>query len=468
MKKKTKTSSTPKTSSIFEVVIIGGGGAGIAAVEGARDAGAKKICLVEAGDLGGECPHRACVPTKSLLASAKMYKSFLKNGPEFGVHGRPKFDLKQAMARKEAVIDAITGGGRLESYLKSQGVELIKGKAVFEDAHTLRAGSRVLNTKTVVIATGAIDVMPPIAGIDEVDVLSYADAVDLPRLPQSIAIIGGGPVGSEFATFFASVGVRTVLIEPADHLLVHEEAELSLLAETAMRDLGVTVLTKTKPLGLKKEQKGIRVTYQVGQRPRQYVWVEAVLVAAGKIPNLQNLAVERAKVKTDNTGRVAVNSKLQTNTKHVFLAGDVSGRLMFTHTAHYEGYIAGWNAIKPKEAYDTDLSVIPRVTFVDPELASVGLTQAQALKAGYAPVIYRTPLHMLARAAVDGKQTGLMKVIVDKKSDLILGAHMLGEHAGEVIHELALAMRHALPFGAVRSGLRAYPTYSEAISALEL
>ncbi|MFA5946885.1 MAG: NAD(P)/FAD-dependent oxidoreductase [Patescibacteria group bacterium] len=468
MKRSSKLSATSSASTTFEVVIIGGGGAGMAAVEGAKAAGASRICLIESGNLGGECPNRACVPTKSLLASAKMYKSFLKDGLEFGVLGSPRFDLKRAMARKESVIQAIVGGGRLENYLKSQGVDVIRGKAVFEDAHTLRAGSRVLKAKSIVIATGTTDLVPPIAGLEDVEVLGYADAVSLPRLPKSIAIIGGGPVGCEFATFFASVGVKTTLIEPADHLLIHEDEELSLLAETALKDLDVTVLAKTKPLGLLNEKWGTKVTYQVGKRPRQYIWVEAVLVAAGKMPNIANLALERAKVKVEKTGRVLVNSKMQTNAKHILLAGDVSGRLMFTHTAHYEGFIAGWNAIKPKEAYDTDLSVIPRVTFIDPELASVGLTQAEAVKSGFETVIYRTAIHTLARAAVDGKQTGVLKVVVDKKTDLILGGHMLSERAGEVIHELALAMRHGLPFSAVRAGLRAYPTYSEAISALEV
>jgi pyruvate/2-oxoglutarate dehydrogenase complex dihydrolipoamide dehydrogenase (E3) component len=468
MKKLSKTSAISSTSTPFDVVIIGGGGAGMAAMEGAKAAGAKKICMVEAGDLGGECPNRACVPTKSLLASAKMYRSFMKDGPEFGVLGKPRFDLGRAMKRKEAVIDAITGDKRLEKYLQSMDVELVRGKAVFEDAHTIRAGSRVLHTKSVVIATGARDAVPPIAGIDDIEVLGYADAVSLPRLPKSIAIIGGGAVGCEFATFFASVGVKTTLIEFADHILSREEQELSLLAETSLREIGVTVLTKSKTLGFQNEKKGTRVTFQTGRRPRQYIWVEAVLLAAGKRPNVQNLALERAKVKVDPRGHVAVNSKMQTNAKHIFLAGDVSSRLMFTHTAHYEGFAAGWNAARRGEPIDTDLSVIPRVTFIEPELASVGLTQAEAVAAGFETMIYRTPIHMLARAAVDGKQSGVLKVVVDKKTDLILGAHMLGERAGEVLHELALAMRHGLPFAVVRVGIRSYPTYSEAISALDV
>ncbi len=471
MTKRTRPSkSTPYSlhATPFDVVIIGGGGAGIAAAEGAKAAGAKKICLIEPAELGGECPYRACVPTKSLLASAKMFRVLREHGAEFGVIARGvRFDLKKAMARKESVIEAITGDDRMTKYLASLGVDVIKGKAVFEDAHTIRAASRVIKAKAIVIATGTVDAIPPIAGIDEVEVLGYADVVNLPRLPKSIAIIGGGPVGSEFATFFGSVGVKTTLFEPADHILSREEEELSLLAETSLRETGVTVLTKTKVLGLQNEKRGTRVTYQTGRRPRQYIWVEAVMLAAGKKPNLANLAIERAKVKADKTGRVVINSKLQTNAKHIFLAGDVSGRMMFTHTAHYEGYIAGWNAAGGS-ALDTDLSVIPRVTFVDPELASVGLTQAEAVTAGFETIAYRTPMHVLARSAIDGKQTGLLKVVVDKKTDQILGAHLLGERAGEVIHELAIAMRHSLPFNEVRSGLRAYPTYSEAISALDV
>jgi len=467
MKKPLKSVTRNQQPVTYDVVIIGGGGAGIAAAEGAKAAGATKICLIEPAELGGECPYRACVPTKSLLASAKMYKSLLKHGTEFGVMARGvRFDLKKAMARKESVIEAVVGGGRLEHYLKSLGVEVVKGKAVFEDAHTIRAASRVFKAKSIVIATGTVDALPPIAGLDEVEVLGYADVVNLPRLPKSIAIIGGGPVGSEFATFFGSVGVRTTVLEPADHILSREEEELSLLAETSLRETGITVVTKTKVLGLQKDSRGTKVTYQTGRRPRQYIWVETVMLAAGKKPNLANLAIERAKVKLDKTGRVIVNSNLQTNAKHIFLAGDVSGRMMFTHTAHYEGYVAGWNAAGGS-SLDTDLSVIPRITFIDPELASVGIIQAEAAKAGFETVAYRAPMHVLARAAIDGKQTGLLKVVVDKKDDRILGAHMIGERAGEVIHELALAMRHHLPFSEVRAGLRAYPTYSEAVSALE-
>ncbi|MFA5945323.1 MAG: NAD(P)/FAD-dependent oxidoreductase [Patescibacteria group bacterium] len=452
----------------FEVIIIGGGSAGLAAVEGAKEAGARRIAVIENRDLGGECPRRACVPTKALLSASKLYHAMRKDSALMGIRASGiSIDLQAVMKRKDAVVSTIVGGKRLEKMLQQKGVELIRGTSAFEDAHTLRAGSRVITASAFVIATGSVDVIPDIPGLNKVDYLTYEHLVDLQKLPSSIAIIGAGPVGCEFATFFGQLGVKTYLIQAGAHILSREDEELAIIAEAQLKALGVTVLANTKTLNVKEEGKSVVITYQTGRRPRAKLKVAELALAVGKRPNTVGLALVTAGIKTDAKGRIAVNNMLHTNARHIFLAGDVSSRFLFTHTAHYEGYIAGWNAgrvLDRKSQLATDLLVVPRVTFIDPELASVGLTAKEAIDAGFSIRVLKAPMRYLGRSAVDGKREGLFKVILDQKTDLILGAHMLGERAGEVMQELALAMRSGIPFSAVQSAIRAYPTYSEIIA----
>ncbi len=453
---------------MHDVIVIGGGSAGVAAALSAREAGAKSVCVIEEKLLGGDCPHEACVPSKVLLASARLYYKMAHEGGMFGVEAKSlSFDFARVVKRKTAVVNLITGNEkRLEKYLEMQKIDVVKGRAYFVDASTIRVGARVLKSKAFVIATGSVDITPPIHGIEETPYLTYADVTKLKKLPSSIAIIGAGPVGTEMATFFAEVGVKTALLQIAPHILPREDEELSVLAEARLRTLGVSVLTKTIALGLKKERKGIRLTYQTGKSPRKTMFVEKVLIASGKRPNVANLHLEAAGIKEEN-GKIELAPTLRTKAKNIFVAGDASSHLAFTHTAHYEGSIAGFNAAnvsKPKSMQSVELGIVPRVTFTDPELASVGLTAQEAALAGHDIRILKTPLGVLGRAAVDGRREGMLKIIVEKKTDLILGAHMFGERSGEVIHEVALAMRTGVTAAVLQSGIRAYPTYSEGIS----
>jgi pyruvate/2-oxoglutarate dehydrogenase complex dihydrolipoamide dehydrogenase (E3) component len=330
-------------------------------------------------------------------------------------------------------------------------------------------GQRV-RAKAFVIATGSREREPVIDGYDRSLVWFSRDVVSMKTLPKSVLIIGAGPVGSEFATLFGTLGVKTTVLEQGEQILPREDAEIATLAETSLRHLGVHVLTKARPLGLKAEGRRTRVTFQVGRKPRQSLVVDRVIVAVGRQANIDHLALDKAGVKVDDRGRLVLTPNLKTLSGHIFAAGDATSGMQFTHTANHEGYIAGWNAAQVRlegQLYEREESVVPHVTFLDPEVASVGLTMAAATKAKKKFKVIRCPFSVLGRAAIDGNRDGLLKVLVDTKTGLILGAHVVGERAGEIMHELALAMYANVPFATVQGMMHAYPSWSEVIPAAE-
>lgn len=457
-----------KAAERFDVIVIGGGSAGLSAAFRAREYGLT-VAVVEADKLGGECPNWACVPTKAMLRAATLYETMRRDGARMGVKAEKlTLDFPALMRRKDAVVNAITGNGkRLPAALRHDGIELVRGRASFLSKTTIAVGERVFSAKAFVVATGSREYVPPIAGIDEVPYLTFREAVSLKRLPRSIAIIGAGPVGCEFATFFAKCGVRTVLLVAGTQILQREDDELAALAAQSLTHRFVTILPRTKVLSLAKHRKQIAVVYQQGSAKRRTMVADAVLLATGRRPNIEGLHLEKAGVRFDGDGRLKPDAALRI-APHIFVAGDVSGEMLLTHVAHHAGVTAGDNAaraVKKASVRRLKLDVVPRVTFIDPELASVGMTAKEAVAAGHEVAIKRFPIGALGRAVVDGKRDGMCKIVLDEASGKMLGAHILGEHAGEVIHELALAMHLGTRWEDVITMIHAYPTYSEVIPA---
>lgn len=454
----------------FDVVVIGGGSAGLSAAFAARNEGAS-VALVSMDKLGGECPNYACVPTKVMLAAAKKYDDLRRNASLFGIDAKNiSFNLRTMMERKDAVVNAMTGNRRLEKILEKEKITVFRGAVSFIDDESIRVGTHIVSAKTFVIATGSAPRIPPIAGIDDITYWTSREATSMKELPESLAILGGGPIGCEFATFFSLLGVPVIIFDVAEYLLPREDAEVAALAAKALMQRGVTFHGNSRVLGVAKSGRHVRVTYQTGTATRKTVRVEKLLVASGRVPNVEGLNLENAGVRRDEAGRIGIDSAMRIKGKPIFLAGDVSGLPAYTHTAHHEGVVAGRNAALlaqgKKKLEKVDLYVVPRVTFVSPELASVGVMSEELVAQKKQFTVWKFPVGALGRSVIEGERTGLLKVFVDKKSNLVLGASMLGNNAGEVIHELALAMYANVPFDTVQSMIHAYPTMSEAIPGL--
>ena len=454
----------------FDVVIIGGGSAGLSAAFAARQEGAS-VALVRSDKLGGECPNYACVPTKSMLAAAVRYDDLRRNGGRFGIDvKRLTFNLSAMMERKDAVVNAMTGGRRLEKILESERVTIFRGIASFIDDESIRVGTHIISAKSFVIATGSVPRIPPIAGIESINYWTPREATSITELPESIGILGSGPIGCEFATFFSLLGIPVIIFDIADRLLPREDAETAALAAKTLMHRGVTFHSNTRVLGVAKAGRNVRLTFQTKTEPRKTVSVEKLLIASGRAPNIESLSLENTGIKRNAMNAVAIDSAMRIKGRSIFLAGDVSGLPAYTHTAHHEGTVAGKNAALlaqgKKKFTSIDLAVVPRVTFVAPELASVGAMPDELVAKKKTFTVWKFPVGALGRAVIESERIGLLKVFVEKKTNLILGASMLGDHSGEVIHELALAMYAGLTIDTVQSMIHAYPTMSEAIPGL--
>ena len=454
----------------FDVVVIGGGSAGLSAAFAARNEGAS-VALVSMDKLGGECPNHACVPTKVMLAAANKYDDIRRNASIFGIDVKNiSFNLQAMMHRKDAVVHAMTGNRRLEKILEKEKITIFRGAASFIDDESIRVGTHIVSAASFVIATGSVSRIPPMSGIDAIEYWTPRDATAITELPESIAILGGGPIGCEFATFFSLLGIPVIIFDIADRLLPREDAEVAAFATKSLMHRGVTFHGNTRVLGITKSGRNLRLTYQTAHAMRKTVRVERLLIASGRAPNIEGLNLENAGVKRNEDGGLIIDSAMRVKGKSIFFAGDVSGLPAYTHTAHHEGVVAGRNAALlaqgKKKLEAVDLRVVPRVTFVSPELASVGAMSEELVAQKKQFTVWKFPVGALGRSVIEGERAGLLKVFVDKKSNLVLGASMLGNSAGEVMHELALAMYANIPFDTVQSMIHAYPTMSEAIPGL--
>ncbi|MFC1788119.1 dihydrolipoyl dehydrogenase family protein [Patescibacteria group bacterium] len=459
-------------ASKYDVIVIGAGSAGFSAAAAARELGAS-VCLIEKEKLGGECPNWACNPSKALLQAAKVYRQ-MQNARHFGtiVKGA-EFDFTKIMEYRQDVVETITGGGEVgERYLKMAKqleIEIELGTATFINEHTIEVNNQSLTAQAIVIAAGAVDFVPQIDGLKPGIFWTFREAVTSERQPKSLAIIGGGPVGCELATFYGTLGTRVVLLQSSPYILNREDEEIAKIAQESIEQHGVEVISNaqiTQIIDGRGGVYGVKVEDKEGNE--QTHAVEQLLVVAGKKSNTKDLGLDRIDVRLDERGSINTNEEQRTNIKHIFAAGDVDGGMMFTHTAHYEGKIAGHNAArlalkKRNDIKKSDQRVVPRVTFVDPEVASVGLTQEQAKKKFKEVLVGRFKVGSLSRAVTESKPEGLVKIVAHPKTRKVLGCHIVSVNAGEIVHEAALAIYLGATVDKISSMIHAYPTYSEAL-----
>jgi mercuric reductase len=401
------------------------------------------------------------VPTKALLRSAHVY-SLLQRAGAFGLSaGTVGFDWARVLARKEEIIRQ-TGAPQAGEHLQHKGIALFRGVASFEDAHHLRVGEQLLRGDRILIATGSQPAWPTIPGIDQVHPITSVQAVSLPALPASLIIVGGGPVGCEFAQLFSAFGVQVWLMQHGKTLLPHDEPELSAVVQEALEDNGVTVVLGVEAEGLRKEGREKRVSVRVAGQVREF-GAEEVLIATGREAQTDALNLPAAGVETEH-GRVRIDDHLRTSRPHIYAGGDVSGPLQYTHFAHYQGRVAAANmyADQPRPA---DYRIVPHVTFTEPAVAGVGLTEAQARQQGRDVRCAAILIRSLGKALVESEGRGLVKLVADARTGAILGGHIAAAAAGEMIHEVVAAMSAGATVRDLAEAIHAFPNFAEGVKA---
>lgn len=440
----------------YDLIVIGSGAGGSVGAHYARELG-KRVAIFEPGTVGGECPNYACVPTKALLHAAEVYDA-TKNAKMFGITTEHVGLNYHAVKKWKDTVVERTGASHGESAFKKDGMKLIREKANFVSPHEVEAGGKVYSAAKFVIATGSRVFIPPITGIEEAGYITFKQAVQLTKPPESLLIFGGGAVGCEFAQIFSTFGTKVTLVNRSEKILGKEDPEVSDLVTALFENQGISVLTNTSLI--KMEKHGNKKVVHLQKKDKEYFEeFEEVLISTGKVPVLDFMP-EKAGIILDKH-RLKVNRHLQTNVPHIYAAGDVIGPYLFTHTGYYQSYIAVHNAFS-REKMIPDYRIVPRCVFVTPEVASVGITESEAVEKKVRIRKGITPIAVLGRANTSNEFDGFVKVITDTKG-VIIGASIVSPRAGEMIHELALAIKCRVKAVDLANMMHAYPTYSEAI-----
>jgi pyruvate/2-oxoglutarate dehydrogenase complex dihydrolipoamide dehydrogenase (E3) component len=442
-----------------DLVVVGGGTAGLVTSAGAAGIGAR-VALIEQDRLGGECLWTGCVPSKALIACARAAHTACTAG-RFGVQVPAGVDFGRVTQWVHEAQRRIEPHDSPERF-RSLGVEVVRGTARFVGERTLRVdGERTMSAKRVVIATGSKPAVPPIDGLTDVPFLTNETLFSLERQPETLLVLGAGPVGLELAQAFARLGTTVRMLEATPQLLPREDEELAKLLGQQLAAENVEILLDATVTRVSREGRTIRLSARRGDGTPVTVEGDALLVATGRVSNVAPLEAEKAGVETGKSG-VVVDERLRTTARGVWAAGDVTGGLRFTHVADYQARLVVRNAFFPL-ASKADYSAVPWVTFTEPELAHVGLTEREARERhGDGVRAWRRPFDDVDRAITDGETYGMVKLITDRRGK-ILGGHILGYGAGNLIGEVALAMKHGVSAAALGSAVHAYPTYPEAI-----
>lgn len=444
----------------YDVVVIGGGSAGLTSSGIAANFGAKTM-MIEKDKLGGDCTWNGCIPSKTLIKTASVLHNARK-AAEFGLD----IDLVNVNSGKVMVhIDRI----RREVYhdadrpeiFEKMGIEVVKGEATFHDDHTIlikggEGNERKVTTKYVFICAGAKAFVPPIPGISDVDVLTNESMFEIHDLPEKLVIIGAGPIGTEMAQSFNRLGTQVHVLDMAPGILVNDDPELTEILRLKLAEEGVNYYLESSVERIEKITGGVRVIFrQNGEE--SFVEGDRLLVATGRRANIDTLNPGAAGVETWKGG-IRVNDKCRTSKKNIYAIGDVTGEYQFTHMSEHMAKIAATNALL-KIPMKIDRKHVPWVTYTDPELGHVGATEKELREKGVKFEVYRFPFTKIDRAVTDGNTTGMIKIFAKKWNGKILGATVLGTHAGEIISQYALAMRNGISLRNFADTIHPYPTY---------
>ncbi|MDH3996450.1 MAG: FAD-dependent oxidoreductase, partial [Desulfobulbaceae bacterium] len=416
----------------FDLGVLGGGAAGLTITAGAAQLGAKTLLVEKEGALGGDCLHYGCVPSKTLIRTARAYHD-IKHAVKFGlphVDVQP-VDFKEVSKRIRSVISVIQKHDSVERFC-SLGARVEFGQAEFIDEHSIRLNGNTYSAKAWAIATGSSPAIPPLGGLKSISCLTNKDIFYMDTLPVSMIILGGGPIAMEMAQAFNRLGTRITIIQRSGQILSREDKDL---ADTVMEKLsheGVSFALGSSIVTIAETDASKKVTFKNNEGEIKTIVADALLVAMGRTPNVDGLGLENIGVVYDDKG-IEVDSRLRTNHKHIYAAGDVTGKYQFTHAAGYEGGIVISNAIfhLPRK---TDYTFLPWCTYTSPELASIGLNEKGATAAGIKYSVWTEEFKNNDRSLAEGEETGRIKMLLDEKEKPI-GIQILGPHGGDLLSE---------------------------------
>ena len=445
------------------LVVIGAGAAGLVTSYIAAAVKAK-VTLVEAHKMGGDCLNYGCVPSKALIKTSTLV-SQMKHSSRYGVaRADATVNFADVMERVARVVREVEPHDSVERY-RSLGVDVVTGYAKLVNPWTVQIDfgdgkGRTLTTKNIVIATGAMPFVPPLPGLDDVGYLTSDTLWGLRELPKRLVVLGGGPIGCELAQSFARLGSAVTQIEMLPRIMIREDEEVSALAREALEHDGVQVLTGHKALRCEREGSAKFIVVESAGQSRR-IEFDVLLCAVGRVARLKGYGLEDLGIPTGRT--ITTNEYLETNYPNILAAGDVAGPYQFTHTAAHQAWYAAVNALFGTfKKFKADYSVIPWATFIDPEVARVGLNEQEAKEKGIAFEVTRYGIDDLDRAIADSAAQGFVKVLTVPGKDKILGVTIVGLHAGDLLAEYVLAMKHGLGLNKILGTIHTYPTLAEA------
>ncbi len=460
-----KNYTKPKTFD-RNMIVIGAGAGGLVTSYIAAAVKAK-VTLIEAGEMGGDCLNTGCVPSKAIIKSAKVAQQ-MRQAEKYGLQSTtPQFSFKKVMARVQQVVADIAPHDSVERYT-NLGVDVVKGYAKLIDPWTVEiklndGGTQTLTARTIVIATGARPFVPPLPGIEETGYVTsdtlWSKFAELDDAPKKLVVLGGGPIGSELAQSFARLGSSVTQVEMAERVMIKEDVEVSAFAHQSLTDSGVNILTSHQALRCEAREgkKYLVVKHNDTEIDIEY---DELLCAVGRSARLEGYGLEELGIETSRT--VVTNEYLETLYPNIFAAGDIVGPYQFTHVAAHQGWYAAVNGLFGNlKKFKVDYRVIPWTTFIDPEVARVGINEQEAIEKGIDYEITRFEFEELDRAITESANNGFIKVITPKGKDKILGVTVVSEHAGDLIAEFVLAMKHGLGLNKILGTIHSYPTWAE-------
>ncbi|MCL6756101.1 MAG: dihydrolipoyl dehydrogenase [Candidatus Rhabdochlamydia oedothoracis] len=440
----------------YDIAIIGAGPGGyVAAIKLSQEG--KKICLIEKQFLGGTCLNVGCIPTKTLLSHADLLHR-MTHAAEFGIElGSVRLNYTKMKQRKDSVVEKMRKG--LQGLLQSNHITVIQGQAEFISPKELKITGKEdckIEAEQIIIATGSEPLDIPSIPCDHQLVCNSTSVLELTELPKTLVIVGGGYIGCEFASLFADLKVKVIILEALDSIVINQGKSISDALTLAFHKKGIEIQTNVKVVGIDKQESGLRIRLEDGKE----LFGDKALIAIGRKLVSNGLGLEKIGVVLDQKGAIVVNEKMQTNVDGIYAIGDVTGKNLLAHVASHQGIIAADNILG--KTTEMHYNAIPAVIFTNPEIAMVGMTFEEAEKAGFAPIIGKFPFQALGKAVASAETDGFTQIIIDKSTGQILGAQVVGSEASALIAEMGLAIAQELTLDCIIDTIHAHPTLPEA------